>query len=163
MEKPVLPLVVQVLALVLHHIGGQAEPEQLEGSPQKWIDPSRFRLDSAVTAVVGDQLLSSFQSFLRSHADSPPKKRVITGKRLLDSAALTLPKEEWGISPREEEVLELIVHGKTNKEIASALFISEHTVKNHLSRIFTKMNVTDRSQIIALVYKRILNSERIEI
>ncbi|MNC81901.1 Transcriptional regulatory protein DegU [compost metagenome] len=60
-------------------------------------------------------------------------------------------------------MLELIILGKTNKEIASALFISEHTVKNHLSRIFNKMNVTDRSQIIALVYKRILNSERIEI
>ncbi|MNP39246.1 Transcriptional regulatory protein DegU [compost metagenome] len=60
-------------------------------------------------------------------------------------------------------MLELIVQGKTNKEIAGALFISEHTVKNHLSRIFNKMNVTDRSQIIALIYKRILNSERIEI
>lgn len=163
MEKPVLPLAAQVLALVLHHIGGQAEPGQLAASPQKWINPSRFSLDATVTAVVEDEPLSSFQSFLQSHADSQPKKRAITGTRLLDSAALTLPKEEWGISPREEEVLELIVHGKTNKEIASALFISEHTVKNHLSRIFSKMNVTDRSQIIALIYKRILNSERIEI
>ncbi|MNE90876.1 Transcriptional regulatory protein DegU [compost metagenome] len=60
-------------------------------------------------------------------------------------------------------MLELIVHGKTNKEIASSLFISEHTVKNHLSRIFNKMNVTDRSQIIALVYKRILSLERFAI
>lgn len=68
-----------------------------------------------------------------------------------------------GVSPREEEVLELIVHGKTNKEIANTLFISEHTVKNHLSRIFNKMNVTDRSQIIALIYKVILDAERIEI
>ncbi|MFD1909962.1 response regulator transcription factor [Paenibacillus rhizoplanae] len=60
-------------------------------------------------------------------------------------------------------MLELIILGKTNKEIAGALFISEHTVKNHLSRIFfNKMDVTDRSQIIALVYKRIFDSERIE-
>ncbi|KWX76547.1 hypothetical protein AML91_10065 [Paenibacillus jilunlii] len=81
----------------------------------------------------------------------------------MNNAALKSPKEEWGISPREEEVLELIILGKTNKEIASALFISEHTVKNHLSRIFNKMNVTDRSQIIALIYKRILNSEGLEI
>jgi DNA-binding CsgD family transcriptional regulator len=164
LPKPVLPLSVQVLMLVLQHIGRQAEPEQLMASPQKWIDPSRFSLDSAATAaVIADESLSLFQSFLQSHADCPPKKRITSGTRLLDSAALTLSKEEWGISPREEEVLELIVHGKTNKEIAGALFISEHTVKNHLSRIFNKMNVTDRSQIIALVYKQILNSERIEI
>jgi DNA-binding CsgD family transcriptional regulator len=163
MERPVMPLPVQILALVLHHIGGQADPDQLAGSPQKWIDSSRFSLDSAVTAMMGNELLSSFQSFLQSRTDTRPRKRTTAGTRLLDSEALTLPKEEWGISPREEEVLELIVHGKTNKEIASALFISEHTVKNHLSRIFNKMNVTDRSQIIALVYKRILNSERIEI
>ena len=71
--------------------------------------------------------------------------------------------KEWGITAREVEVLELVILGKTNKEIANALIISEHTVKNHLSRIFHKMNVTDRSQIIALVYKRILNSERIDI
>lgn len=163
MERPVLPLPVQVLALVLQHIGKQADPEQLSASPQKWLDPSRFRLDAAVTVLVEDESLSSFQTLLQSYGDSQPKKRTIAGTRLLDSAALTLPKEEWGISPREEEVLELIVHGKTNKEIAGALFISEHTVKNHLSRIFHKMKVTDRSQIIALVYKQILNSERIEI
>ncbi|MNI60759.1 Transcriptional regulatory protein DegU [compost metagenome] len=114
-------------------------------------------------AVIGDEQLSSFRSFLQSRKDSHPRKRAARGSRLLDSAALTRYKEEWGISPREEEVLELIVDGKTNKEIASALFISEHTVKNHLSRIFNKMNVTDRSQIIALIYKQILNSERIEI
>lgn len=89
-------------------------------------------------------------------------KRGVSAGKLLNSTALKTPKEEWGISPREEEVLELIILGKTNKDIASALFISEHTVKNHLSRIFNKMDVTDRSQIIALVYKRIFDSERIE-
>lgn len=162
-DKQVLPLTAELLLLVLRHISGQADREQLTGQPHKWIDPSRFILEPDAIDAVEDEPLSSFQQFLRSRTDSRPKKRVVNGSRLLDSAALTLSKEEWGISPREEEVLELIVHGKTNKEIASALFISEHTVKNHLSRIFNKMNVTDRSQIIALIYKRILNSERIEI
>ncbi|MBY0010597.1 helix-turn-helix transcriptional regulator [Paenibacillus typhae] len=162
-DKQVLPLTAELLLLVLRHISGQADREQLASQPHKWIDPSRFLLEPDAADAVEDEPLSSFQQFLQSRTDSRPKKRVINGSRLLDSAALTLSKEEWGISPREEEVLELIVHGKTNKEIAGALFISEHTVKNHLSRIFHKMQVTDRSQIIALIYKRILNSERIEI
>ncbi|MDF9844700.1 DNA-binding CsgD family transcriptional regulator [Paenibacillus sp. PastF-1] len=162
-DKQGLPLTAELLLLVLRHMSGQSDREQLAGQPHKWIDPSRFILEPDATDAVEDEPLSLFQQFLRSRTDSRPKKRVVNGSRLLDSAALTLSKEEWGISPREEEVLELIVHGKTNKEIASALFISEHTVKNHLSRIFNKMNVTDRSQIIALIYKRILNSERIEI
>ncbi|MEK5447595.1 response regulator transcription factor [Paenibacillus sp. FSL R7-0331] len=162
-ERTVLPLAVQLLALVLHHMSGQADRKHPAGPPLKWIDYSRFSPEPSMTTAVEDEPRSSFERFLQSRAYSRPKKRAVTGSRLLDSAALTLPKEEWGISPREEEVLELIVHGKTNKEIAGALFISEHTVKNHLSRIFNKMNVTDRSQIIALIYKRILNSERIEI
>ncbi|MFD2874898.1 response regulator transcription factor [Paenibacillus rhizoplanae] len=79
---------------------------------------------------------STFQSFLRSRSEAMPARRGVSAGKLLNNTALKTPKEEWGISPREEEVLELIILGKTNKEIAGALFISEHTVKNHLSRIF---------------------------
>lgn len=162
-DKPALSFPAELLVLVLQHMSSLADRSQLAGQPQKWIDPARFIMEPEAAAAVEEKLLSSFRLFQQSRTHSRPKKRVISGSRLLDNAALTLPKEEWGISPREEEVLELIVQGKTNKEIAGALFISEHTVKNHLSRIFNKMNVTDRSQIIALIYKRILNSERIEI
>ncbi len=163
MEKPPPSLTGRVLALILQHTGRDADQEQLDNPPNKWIDPSRYSKDYNVASWIEDEQVSSFQSFLLSRADSPPKKRIVSAARLLDSPALTTLKEEWGVSPREEEVLELIVHGKTNKEIANTLFISEHTVKNHLSRIFNKMNVTDRSQIIALIYKVILDAERIEI
>ncbi|MFC4401666.1 LuxR C-terminal-related transcriptional regulator [Gracilibacillus xinjiangensis] len=57
------------------------------------------------------------------------------------------------ISKREKEVLELVIQGFSNKEIASKLFISDHTVKNHLTHIFQKLNVTDRAQAIAKVYQ----------
>ncbi|MCE3198631.1 helix-turn-helix transcriptional regulator [Paenibacillus sonchi] len=116
-----------------------------------------------VQASINEELLASFQSFILSRSGEQQQEQAVSPGKLLNNGALKSPKEEWGISPREEEVLELIILGKTNKEIASALFISEHTVKNHLSRIFNKMNVTDRSQIIALIYKRILNSEGLEI
>lgn len=162
-EITVLNLPAQVLAVVLQHSGEEAQLGEFRGSPQKWIDPSRYRLDSAFRFWIDEERYAAFQTFIRNRCGPKPKKRAVTSARLLDNAALKAPKEEWGISPREEEVLELIVNGKTNKEIASLLFISEHTVKNHLSRIFDKMNVTDRSQIIALIYKRILQSERIHI
>ncbi|WP_340021157.1 LuxR C-terminal-related transcriptional regulator [Paenibacillus sp. FSL K6-1096] len=162
-NKPAVSVPAQLLALVLHHAGQSADKEQLQDSDPVWLDPSRFLLDNYMVGEVYSEPRAAFQSFLRSRADVQSARRNVSAVKLLNSAALKTPKEEWGISPREEEVLELIIQGKTNKEIASSLFISEHTVKNHLSRIFSKMDVTDRSQIIALVYKRIFDSERIEI
>lgn len=50
------------------------------------------------------------------------------------------------LSIREMEVLKCVTDGKSNQEIARTLYISEKTVKNHLSSIFRKMNVTDRTQ-----------------
>ncbi|MGE5329974.1 MAG: response regulator [Deltaproteobacteria bacterium] len=53
---------------------------------------------------------------------------------------------EHSLTQREIEVLELIAEGMLNKNIAKTLFISEKTVKNHVSNIFKKLNVTDRTQ-----------------
>ena len=50
------------------------------------------------------------------------------------------------LSEREKEVLELIAKGYSNKDIAKELFLSEKTVKNHVSSIFKKINVTDRTK-----------------
>lgn len=51
------------------------------------------------------------------------------------------------LSAREIEVLELIVNGKTNKEIADALLITSNTVKNHLSNILDKLHLQNRIQV----------------
>ncbi len=58
--------------------------------------------------------------------------------------------EENILTTREQEVIRLIARGLTNKEIARDLFISEKTVKNHVSNIFKKIDVADRTQ--AAVY-----------
>lgn len=50
------------------------------------------------------------------------------------------------LTTREREVLKLIAEGMINKEIATKLYISEKTVKNHVSSIFRKLNVSDRTQ-----------------
>jgi DNA-binding NarL/FixJ family response regulator len=51
-----------------------------------------------------------------------------------------------GVSERELDVLRLLARGSSNKEIASALRITEGTVKNHLTSVFEKLGVTDRTQ-----------------
>lgn len=50
------------------------------------------------------------------------------------------------LTAREREVLQMIAAGASNKEIASALFLSEGTVRNHISHILTRLNLRDRTQ-----------------
>jgi DNA-binding NarL/FixJ family response regulator len=59
-----------------------------------------------------------------------------------------------GLSPREVEVLRLIAEGKSNKEIAGLLFVSEGTVKTHVLNIHQKLNVTDRTEAVVVAIKR---------
>ena len=53
-----------------------------------------------------------------------------------------------GLSNREAEVAELVTKGLSNKEVASQLFVTEKTVKFHLTNIYKKMNVKSRAQLI---------------
>lgn len=55
-----------------------------------------------------------------------------------------------GITPRELEVLELIAQGLSNREIAERVFVSENTVKTHLSRVFDKLGARRRTQAVQL-------------
>ncbi len=55
--------------------------------------------------------------------------------------------EVYELTAREEEIVEGIAEGLSNKEIASKLYISEGTVKNYITSILTKMNLTHRTQI----------------
>ena len=54
-------------------------------------------------------------------------------------------KERFGLSKKESRVLRLLVEGKSNDEIAQALFLSSHTVRNHAVNIFDKLAVTSRT------------------
>ncbi|HYH60256.1 MAG TPA: LuxR C-terminal-related transcriptional regulator, partial [Solirubrobacterales bacterium] len=53
------------------------------------------------------------------------------------------------LTPRQREVLELIAQGRSNREIAEALFISDHTVKYHLASLFSILDVTSRAEAVA--------------
>ena len=58
------------------------------------------------------------------------------------------------LSPRELQVLELVAAGRTNKEIAVQLDISNQTVKNHVSSILRKLAVNDRTQAVVYAMRR---------
>ncbi len=84
-------------------------------------------------------------------------RRVHAGGRYLPppvarSLANRTPNSD--LSPREREVLALMVRGKSNKGIADALKISEATVKCHVSVILQRLNVTDRTQAVVVALQR---------
>lgn len=73
------------------------------------------------------------------------KELVVEFKKYLEKGKANAKKSNI-LSERELEVLRLIAKGLLNKEIAKTLYISEKTVKNHVSNIFKKLNVSDRTQ-----------------
>lgn len=58
------------------------------------------------------------------------------------------------LSHREIQVLELVAAGRSNTDVAAELFVSETTVKSHLARIFTKLDVTSRTAAVAAARQR---------
>lgn len=74
--------------------------------------------------------------------------KVIAEFSRLPRSAPHSAENEKILSPREVEILRLVATGLSNKEIAEQLFISEGTVKNHLSNILSKLNVKDRLQAV---------------
>jgi DNA-binding CsgD family transcriptional regulator len=70
-----------------------------------------------------------------------------------DLARLARAGDPHGLSPRELEVLRLVASGKSNREIAKTLVISEHTVARHLQNIFAKLSVSSRAAATAFAFE----------
>ena len=75
-------------------------------------------------------------------------------KRKQDEAVQRERRREETLTYREVEVLQMICKGLSNQAIAQTLFLSEKTVKNHLTNIFRKINVTDRTQAVLYAIKQ---------
>ncbi len=80
----------------------------------------------------------------------------VAGKVLIN-VAQNMPRQqppvEISLSEREQEVLQLMTQGLSNADIAGRLFLSEGTVRNYTSAIFSKLNVSDRTQAVILALR----------
>jgi DNA-binding NarL/FixJ family response regulator len=101
--------------------------------------------------IVKDVTPNEFLRAIKSVAGGETYVDPRIAGRLLRKRANSAPRTDMNdLSTREVEVVRLIVAGMSNKEISSNLHLSEKTIKNHISRIFTKFNCTARTQ--AAVY-----------
>ncbi|MFJ3722447.1 response regulator [Streptomyces sp. NPDC090045] len=76
-------------------------------------------------------------------ASSHPQRAVAQSSERMHNSVV------FGLSSREVEIMDLIASGMSNQQIAAACFISEKTVKNHINRIFAKLQSATRSEAIA--------------
>jgi two-component system, NarL family, response regulator len=84
-------------------------------------------------------------------------RQVYSGKRWIQSCIqpiLAEREDRHELTPRELEVLRLLVRGLTNREIARVLGNSENTVRNHTIRIFAKLYVSDRAEAVSAALQR---------
>jgi DNA-binding CsgD family transcriptional regulator len=88
-----------------------------------------------------------FKSFFLKHYGHLPFVMV-------NKANILKAIEEYQLSNREGEILELLLQGKENKEIEELLYISINTVKNHVHSIYKKMQVNTRQQLFKKIQKR---------
>jgi two-component system NarL family response regulator len=94
--------------------------------------------------VLHEELIKTIRAVHTGHTYIPAKL----------AAKLAEQRERPQLSPREVEVLELIVRGLGNKHIAYHLNISEETAKNHVKHIFGKLGVQDRTQAATIAIRR---------
>ena len=100
------------------------------------LDASPEELSAAVRAL-GEGLWTGSPALLGSLLERRPAVLLEDGDPIVDP-----------LTPREREVLQLAAEGLANKQIALSLGISEHTVKFHLSSLYTKLGVTSRTEAI---------------
>lgn len=118
------------------------------------------RVLRAILAVSGDEALTH-----TAQIDDPAARRKVIAKvhrlRRDDAIACFLYAEETDgevlptadmLSPREQHIARMVSRGLSTREMAAEAFISENTVKQHIKRIFAKLNVTSRAELVQHVW-----------
>lgn len=107
----------------------------------------RQDLVDAVRVVAAGEALLAPTVTRRLIADITARPRVDAAPGPVTTAALA------GLSPRETDTLRQLARGLSNVEIARQLFVTEHTVKSHVSKLLAKLGLRDRVQAVVLAYE----------
>lgn len=104
--------------------------------------------------ISADELIETIKRVNKGESIIAPS---ITGKIINEFSKMhrkaELEKNKGQLTRREKEVLVLLTEGKSNKSIAEELFLSEKTVKNHVSNVLHKLEVDDRTQAVLYALK----------
>jgi DNA-binding NarL/FixJ family response regulator len=126
-----------------------------------------FDDDTYVSAAIGhgakgyllkdtpsEEIADAIRAVDRGYTHLAPGMMAKVMAQKSSAPAVALPLELQELTPRELEVLKLIAVGANNKEIAQELYISEGTVKNHVTNLLSRLNLRDRTQaaILAKTY-----------
>ncbi len=103
--------------------------------------------------VRGRDLVSALESVARGDSLLDPAVTEKVLQRVRTAAAGGASDELADLTTQERKILLLVAEGKTNKEIASEVFLSDKTVKNYVSSILSKLNLQRRTQAAAFVAK----------
>jgi DNA-binding CsgD family transcriptional regulator len=100
-----------------------------------------------------EQALSAMEDWISDSSDYILENsiNILRSKCITESPLHHLEDIAQGISPREQQVVFEIVQGKSNKQIAKTLSLSNFTIENHLRRIYQKFGVKSRTELIAAV------------
>jgi DNA-binding NarL/FixJ family response regulator len=109
-----------------------------------------FKTDSPARLVHAVRIVATGDALLAPDITRRLVDRFVTGPRPNTPA----PPELEALSPRELEVLKLVATGLSNAEIAETLFVSDGTVKTHVARILSKLDLRDRVQVVVFAYER---------
>ena len=105
--------------------------------------------------VVGSELLDTISKVMKGEMVIHPR---VANKLVTELTGPDKVKRDNELTKREKDVLALLVQGFNNKQMAETIFISEKTVKNHLTSIFKKLGVKDRTQAAVYALKNDLVS-----
>ena len=132
-----------LVTLINHELSKYDPPFNLEDAK---IEIPFYRLDQQVFRL---QI-----TMLRGRELAEDRSLLIRLKPVLESySKINLLMQEAGLSGREMEIASFIRYGAADKTISTALFISIHTVKNHVKNIYKKLDVHTRPQLVALLNK----------
>ena len=142
----------------------------IEAAQKILLDDPRARILFLTTFSDDDYILQAFRMgargyLLKQHFDSivPSVKAVFLDQRVFGDEIIermpALMKEKrsglagHGLTEKEMELVTLVADGRTNREIAETLFLSEGTVRNYLSVILEKLSLRDRTQLAIFYYR----------